>query len=270
MIRPFRPLTPAAMVVLCGALSPAQAADALPASATSPDDFAITLELGLGAKLSPAYVGSDEYEFSPWPVISLEYLYIPGVVEIGGPDSHSGGLSFGPSFAYQGERDSSDNRDLRGLADVDPTYEAGMKVGYEWSHAEVFGAVRYAFGGADGFVGDLGANAIVWPTNDFQLKAGPRASFASADYMEAYFGVSPAESAAGGGRLDAYDPDGGFKSVGVGVETRYEFRPDWFLNSEASYERLVGDAADSPLVDVGSADQFSVGLSLSRRFTIGF
>ena len=58
------------------------------------------------------------------------------------------------------------------------------------------------------------------------------------------------------------------KSVGVAGDARFEFRPDWFLNVEASYSRLTGDAGDSPIVEAGSKDQFTFGLGLSRRLSL--
>ena len=54
------------------------------------------------------------------------------------------------------------------------------------------GEARYAFGGAEGLVGEIGLNAIARPTETLELSAGPFASLASDDYTDAYFGVTPA------------------------------------------------------------------------------
>ena len=44
--------------------------------------------------------------------------------------------------------------------------------------------------------------------------------------------------------------------------------PRWSVQSVATYSRITGDAADSPIVeDLGSPDQFSI--SLSARYTLG-
>ena len=222
--------------------------------------------LGIGGVVVPEYDGAEDYQISPQPIISVEYLSIPGLGAFGGKDGR--GFSVGPSFGYIGERDASDYDGLDGLDDVDATYELGLKAGYEWDHAEIYGAVRYAFGGADGFVGDIGANLIARPTERIVLKAGPTASFASSDYMDAYFGVTTSESFNTGGRLAPYDPDGGFKSVGVAASARYEVFTDWFVDADASYSRLVGDAKDSPIVEEGDANQFTFGLGISKRFSL--
>ena len=85
--------------------------------------------------------------------------------------------------------------------------------------------------------------------------------------MDSYFGVSVQESANTGFRVDAFDPGGGFKSLGIRGTARYQFRPTWFLNAKASYSKLVSDAADSPIVEAGDEDQFTFGLGISKRFS---
>ena len=38
------------------------------------------------------------------------------------------------------------------------------------------------------------------------------------------------------------------------------------LHIRGGYDRLVGDAADSPIAEAGSKDQFSIGVGVSYRF----
>lgn len=228
------------------------------------DDF--VFEFGIKGVVDPEFLGSDDYRILPAPIFSVEYLNLPGLGSFGGPDGL--GFSIGPSFNIVGERSSDDHPDLTGLDDVDTTYEAGIKIGYEWQHAEIYGAARYAFGGAEGFVGEAGASLISRPTETVTLKLGPTVSFASKDYMEDYFSVSPGEAAASGARFAAYDAGGGFKTVGVAASARYEFTPDWFLNADASWDHLVGDAGDSPIVDAGDENQYSFTLGVSKRFSL--
>jgi outer membrane protein len=273
----MRIITAAGIALLFGSSVGASAADAVYAPydpnpappVPAVNDYGATdfvFELGIGGIVVPEYDGADDYELRPRPIISVEYLSIPGLGSFGGKDGR--GFSIGPSFGYVGEREASDFDNLTGLDDVDPTYEAGIKASYEWEHAEIYGAVRYAFGGADGVVGDIGANLIARPTERVVLKAGPTASFASSDYMDAYFGVTTSEAFNSDGRLTTYDPDGGFKGVGVAASARYEIFTDWFVNADASYERIVGDAKDSPLVKAGDANQFTFGLGISKRFSL--
>ncbi|MBO0902506.1 MipA/OmpV family protein [Jiella sonneratiae] len=247
-----------------GPYDPAPAAPQ-PASFDYGDDD-LVFELGIKGVVEPEFLGSNDYRVVPGAIFSVEYLNLPGIGSFGGPDGL--GLSIGPSFNYVGARKSSDHPELSGLDDVDATYEAGIKVSYEWQYAEVYGEARYAFGGAEGFVGNAGANLIARPTDTVTLKLGPTVSFASKGYMDDYFSVSAAEEIASGGKFQAYDAGGGFRTVGVAASARYEFSPDWFLNADASWDRLVGDAADSPIVKAGDKDQYSFTLGVSKRFSL--
>ncbi|MEQ1956073.1 MipA/OmpV family protein [Mesorhizobium sp. CN2-181] len=232
------------------------------------NDIDLIIELGFGGRVQPEYEGSSDYEVSAFPIIGVGYLSIPGLFTIGSLTPERGGLSFGPSFNYTSDRDFDGDSDLSGLDDVDATFEAGLRASYEWANAEVWGEARYAFGGAEGVVGEFGVNAVARPTNELELKIGPFATAASSDYMDGYFGVSTVESANTGFRVAAFEPDGGFKSFGLRGTAKYEFRPTWFLNAEASYSKLVGDAADSPIVKFGDENQFMFGLGISKKLTL--
>ena len=98
------------------------------------------------------------------------------------------------------------------------------------------------------------------------MSVGPRVYLASDDYMDTYFGVTAAEAATSG--LPAFDPDGGVKGVGVEAEARYALTRHWAIRGKAGYERLLGDAADSPISRAGSRDQFNAALGLTYRFGI--
>ncbi len=44
----------------------------------------------------------------------------------------------------------------------------------------------------------------------------------------------------------------------------------WSINGLLGYEKLIGDAGDSPITAVGSDDQWSISIGLSREFTLKF
>ncbi|MBB3952295.1 MipA/OmpV family protein [Aureimonas jatrophae] len=231
----------------------------------------LIIELGAGVSTQPAYEGADDYIVSGFPIVDLQYLSIPGLFDIGSPDEQQGGLRIGPSFRFIDKRNAADYPELLGTLPLDDSYQIGLRAGYEFPvyetlNIEVYGAARYAFNEGEGFVGDAGFDLISRPTPDLEFKLGPRTSFADSDYMDTYFAVKPIEALGSFGGLRAYDTSGGFKSVGVAASARYEFRPDWFLNANAAWDRLVGDAADSPIAEVGSENQFFAGIGLSRRF----
>jgi outer membrane protein len=238
---------------------------------TRPD---VIIELGLGVGAIPAYEGATSYTGTLIPVINLERLNIPGVVDIGG-DGAAEGLKIAPSISVVRERKSADFAPLAGLNDVDATYALGARVGYEIGiadsvSAQPYLAARYAFGGAQGFVGEVGLDITARLTPELTLIAGPVVNFASENYMDRYYGVSAAESAATGGRLAQFDPQGGIKSVGVKAALKYEFVADTFLNLEGSYSRVVGSVENSPIVQSGSDGAVTAGIGISRRFSFNY
>ena len=70
--------------------------------------------------------------------------------------------------------------------------------------------------------------------------------------------------------LPVFDADGGFHSVGAYAGLTHMLGRDWGVYGYAGYDRLIGDAADSPIVRAfGSRDQFSGGLGLFFEFGAG-
>ncbi|WP_158284927.1 MipA/OmpV family protein [Hoeflea marina] len=240
----------------------------LPLSASAQDASApgIGFEVGLGGMVAPSYEGSNRYLLSPYPIISFNYLRLSNGFSLGGGDNE--GLNFRPSFRYIGERDAGDEPALTGMEPVDAAIELGAGLKYTAGPVSVFGDVRYGVSGHHGIVAEIGADYLIEPVSRLTLSAGPRLSFASADYMNAYFGVTPAESITSG--YSAYSAGGGLKSVGVAVNARYDFNDHWAGEAGASWNRLVGDAADSPLIAAGSKDQYTARIGLIRKFQIGF
>ena len=226
----------------------------------------IEFEIGVGGQIAPRYEGASDYLISPFPTFRLQRLTLPNGFQIGGGDGM--GLSFYPSFGFRGARKSTDTPVLNGLDDVDKAIELGAGVSYTTWRGKIFGEVRRGFGGHEGYVGEIGAEASFHPTDTLTLSGGPRVSFADAEYMDTYFGVSAAETKTSG--LSAFDAGAGFKSVGIATSARYEITSNWAIEAEAAYDRLIGDAAASPVTGAGSRDQFSFRLGAVRKFKLDF
>lgn len=144
--------------------------------------------------------------------------------------------------------------ELGGFAEIYPT---------DWLRLR--GAVRHGIRSHEGVVADVSADAFYDVTPDVRVSAGPRASFASADYFETYYGVDAAQSVASG--LSPYTPDGGMKSAGAGGAITWKMTDAATATAFGEYERLTGPAAESSLVkERGSRDQFTLGLTLTYRF----
>jgi outer membrane protein len=253
----------AAVAALTFLAPQAGAADLKPAAATA-REHDIVLEIGGGAVVRPAYEGASDYEVSPWPIVQLRYLWLPGFGVVKNDNPRREGFAFAPSFRYVSKRQSADYAALTGLNDVDAAFEVGGRLAYTFGFLRLHGNLRQGFGGHDGLVGEAGLDFLLYPDDRTEIGIGPRISYADADYMRTYLGVTAAESAASG--LRAFNPGGGLKGVGAELAARYALTPAWAISGAFTWERLVGDAADSPIVQAGDVDQFTARLGLSYRF----
>ena len=88
------------------------------------------------------------------------------------------------------------------------------------------------------------------------------------------FGVHRAANALGvyPTKIPLAPASGATSHNGVGVElgARYSFSERWGVEGKAGYERLINDAADSPITEAGSANQFGMQILLTRSLSLGF
>ncbi|NRG17021.1 MipA/OmpV family protein [Rhizobiales bacterium] len=224
------------------------------------------LDLGGGAIVQPRYPGADDYLVYPFPIIAVGRFYLPGLGQIVDGDVVKRGFFFYPSFDFNGERKASDSSDLTGTRTVDWALELGLGAGYRYDWLRGFVELRQGINGHHGQVADFGIDVITNPLDRLEFSIGPRASWASEDYMDTYFGVTPGEAAASGGILTSYDPDAGFKTVGVAARASYAWTDNTTFHLQGGWDRFVGDAEDSPIVSRGDDDQFSIGIGVSYRF----
>ncbi|MCE1238127.1 MAG: MipA/OmpV family protein [Hyphomicrobiales bacterium] len=244
------------------ALAAASALAAPAAAQTAPgDDLVVTL--GGGVRVSPDWDGSKKAVVSPMPIIGLKFLRSP----LTGAPSSDTGFGLAPSFRYLSKRSFGAGSPLNGLPDVPQAFEAGLTVDYTDTNFRAFVTARQGMGGHHGQIAELGLDGIVHPIDKLTLAAGPRLSFASADYMRTYYGVSAAAAASSG--VAAYDPGAGYRGVGLGAVATWDIDPRWFVKAEAGWTRLADKIANSPVMKAeGARDQFSVGLGVAWRFGV--
>jgi outer membrane scaffolding protein for murein synthesis (MipA/OmpV family) len=261
------------LLAMASTMAPAHAADLFfnPEPITT-SGWIVTLKANLRA--APRYPGADELSFYGFPSVSFRRAGTPE--RFSAPDD---GVSFsflddsafrvGVVGRFQGGRYLQDNRELFGLRKVDWAVEPGIFVEYwpvEFLRARA--EIRRGFGGHEGFVADLGLD-WVQRFGAFTTSLGPRVALGDNEFTRTYFGVTPLEAALNG-QVTAYRPSGGITSVGALAGVTYEWSPAWSTTAYVSYRRLVGDAADSPIVkQFGSENQYSLGLTVSYSFNTG-
>ena len=225
--------------------------------------------------MAPAYPGAKYYNPYGAPGISVRPADEPE--RFSTPDESFGislydnsWLHIGPVGRYIGSRPVANHPELRGLPSVDPSIEIGGFVELTplpWMRAKV--EALQAVDGNDGLQAIVYADA--WRRfGDLTLSIGPRFYFGSNKFVDAYFSVTPQQSAINiksGGQLTPYDASGGLISYGLESIARYDINETWRVTGFGGYERLAGSAAGSPIpLHAGSLDQFNVGLEIGYRF----
>lgn len=224
--------------------------------------YVFSADIGAGVTYGPSYFGSDDDDASPWLILRNGSLLRRG--EDG--RATTDGFSVLPSLNVIGKRDAGDHDALTGLDDIDAAGELGVRLKYDYAQTSSYVTLRKGFGGHDGVVGELGAKYRFDASDRLTLWTGAEARFGNDDFTRTYFGITADESLTSG--YAAYQPDGGFYAASVGVEARYAVTPQIAVLGEVEYTRLLGDAADSALVD--DRNQPSVKLGIVRHFSFGF
>ena len=239
---------------------------ALPAAAQD-RSFNFSLLGGIAAK--PDYPGASDYSATPLAGFTFGSLTYGGRAMGAGIGAiPKNGFRFGGSFRVVGSRRISDNPQLAGLKEISTAYELGLGVTYQQTNWNVFGNIRQGFGGHHGVTGTIGSDLIFRPSDRLTISGGPRINLGDSEYASTYFGVSAAE--AGASTFGQFNAGGGVLGAGVSVRASYNLNDRWSLEGLASYEKLMNDAKDSTITQAGSEDQWTVGIGLSRAFTLRF
>jgi outer membrane protein len=240
-----------------------------PAAVTS--DWTVTL--GVEGRVLPTYEGSGNMMLRPFPMFDVRRADKPARFR-----SPRDGFSFGiidygrfvagPTTKVRFARNEGDSSDLRGLGHIGWAFEPGAFAEYwpaDWLRTRV--ELRQGFGGHHGLVSDITADLVMPVTPQLTLSGGPRTTLVSSAYSNTYFSITPAQSIASG--LPVYNARGGFHSVGAGAQARYEWSQQWATHMFVEYERLVGDAANAPLVvTYGKRDQIQLGIGATYSFNM--
>jgi MipA family protein len=274
--------TLAAGMALVGALSSSGLALAQPASTggaavgdTDPGQ-GINFILGAGAGIAPDYEGSENYEAVPFWNLRAGNLYHPETyVQLLGPRLLSNFLPsdhwrLGLAGQFIRERDDVEDNQVDDLESVDASVMLGLIAGYDFLATlqndlvlEVEG--RQDVASDNGFLGTIRGRYGSRFAERWRLDALVQTTWASEDYMSSYFGIDAADAARSG--LDQFNADDGLKDFGFGASLTYRFLERWSATGTGTYTRLIGDAADSPVVDdVGDENQLFGGFLINYRF----
>lgn len=279
-----------ALMAACGA-----AAAQTPAVNRMPDGSR-DLYVGLGVLSAPRFEGARAHRVTALPVLQLELsngIFISGM-SAGMHLSGAPSVEYGPLVALQPRRSASGTESGVGGVDIvmypgvaapslgvgrhsatagrldgmDPI-GARLQLGgffnmYLSPHLRLTNNLLYGSGND--------RNGATWridlqrlasqpsPRHAVSLAAG--LTVANRAGNQAFFGVSPAESARSG--YAAYEASAGLKDVHLGARWNWALAPSWIVTSHLQATRLVGSAKDSPLVERPTS--LTVSTALAYRF----
>jgi outer membrane scaffolding protein for murein synthesis (MipA/OmpV family) len=254
--------------------------------------------VGFAPIYSPVWQGSRDYSLSLFPDVRLNYrdlLFFSVPDGLGWNAVNKGGWKIGPLFKFRFGRNEGDGGSpflitggsdaLIGMGDIGFAGEPGafVQYGFAGRKARARAEVRKGFGGHEGLVADTsiswsdrigtpgaGGSTVGGPGRIWLYSLSARATFAGADYTNAYFGVDATQAAATG--LAPFRTGDGLVSTGVNASlTKLVGRQGRYgaVTLFGGYDRLADVVAESTLItERGKRDQFSLGLSYG--FRVGF
>jgi outer membrane scaffolding protein for murein synthesis (MipA/OmpV family) len=260
--------------------------------------FTMTKEtnlIGLGVFSVPDYYGSDDYEAKAAPLLHYNFGDNGMYVQLVGPEIRLNlvprGLEFmqghdfraGPLLRFRQRRDDdvSDNvvKHMRPIASASeigffaqynlpidpnqPLHKISFRGDFTYNTTHVY----------NGATGNI--NATYWYPFPSGIMGYPLLGtlgfglfFGSDHFANKYFGVGQTDTPLfpnlNGFR---YKASGGLVSIKVPFALTSQIDPKWLVTVAGRYERLLGDAADSPVVSRrGSENQWTIGIAGSYLF----
>jgi len=239
-----------------------------------PFDFDMPNVVAVAVGAYPDYEGSDDYAFGALPAINLQYderyIRLMGpYLEINIIDNEV--FRFGPIAMYRfGRDDDIDDTVVKLVHEVDDAFELGAFAAFHIFDSQ---NPRKRYGASVSYLQDvtdehdgytIQMSGRVWyPVSkaiDLGISAGW--TYASDDYMSSYFGVTAADNASSG--LAIFSAGSGSKDVYIQPMMMIHFSESWHVGVGARVKSMLGDAEDSPIVDVqGETTQVIAGVGVA-------
>ncbi len=215
------------------------------------------ITLGATTQFSKTYEGSDSYRLEPLPYFHVLWHDMIEIDPEGinayliGNEKANAGVGLTYDWGRQQKNihalfGSHHPQSLQGLGNIDPSL--GLKAFANYTvHKIEFGveAVQYTGNQNDGLLVNLSAERSYHYRKRWTFTPSINTDYCDARYMQAYFGVTPAQASRS--QFQAYNASAGFKDITISLTSIYQWNKHWFTASELSVQKLVGDAADSPI-----------------------
>lgn len=246
-------VVPLAMTALAG---PTQAAGA---------DDEWSVGLGVGAAWSPEYRGADrnDWEALPWIQANKGRLSLDPVEGLSYDLLAEENWTLAPTLSYARGRDNTGALD--DFDDVHGSLMAGFLA--SWTHGpwQLNGDIA---GPVTGDLEGVRARGYLRYRGQFSQRlkfaVGPGATWGNGRWNQALFDVSARDAANSG--LQRYHAGGSYIRSSMNGRLTFLLTRKLSVSAITRYSRLMGDAADSPIVDdVGDRNQWLGSLALNYQ-----
>jgi len=233
-------------------------------------DFVVPLELevpdvvGVSAGVVPDYEGSDDYMFGALPALNLQFenrhiRLLGSYLEVNILNHDA--LQFGPIARYRFGRDEDiEDKVIKEIHQVDDSFEVGAFAGFlirdnqnpRIRYGASLSYLQDVSDGHDGFTIQASARAWYPVSKAIDLGIAGGGTYASDDYMSAYFDVTGEDSIST--PLPVYDAEEGLKDVYIQPMLMVHLSKSWHLGAGIRIKSLLSDAKNSPVVDDRGSD----------------
>lgn len=237
-----------------------------------PDEFnieGVNARMGVGIGVTPDYMGSNNYRLRVIPLIDIRYkdrVHLNGS-RLSYAVIKKGKFAAGPLINMRFGRDEEQNSMLEGFGDIGDTLEVGGFVRYKTDIAMVSAEYRHGLGAGIGGSVLVTAGHGLYKNGRFSAMLAARARWMAQKTMQTNFGLTEAQSEASVKGLSAFRTGSGVAEMNANLVGSFELNEQVRLLSLISYGKLLGDAADSPIVkNGGSSTQIITGVGLAIAF----
>lgn len=217
------------------------------------------LTLGGGVDVAPRYSGSDKSRVSAAQVVdySMANGFFISTTRGIGYGNNIGRLDYNAAVSYRtGRKDKDVSSDsissgsdyLRGMGDIKGSAIVVPGLGYkvtDWLNLQLQAEIPVSERD-NGEAVHFGISSPLYTSSKNAVTLGLTGSWGSGKYMQTYYGVNAAQSAASG--FARHDAGAGIYAYSMNLDWTYRLTSRWSVLTSAGVTQLTGDAGDSPIV----------------------
>ncbi|CZX40870.1 MipA/OmpV family protein [Enterobacter hormaechei] len=217
------------------------------------------LTLGGGVDVAPRYSGSDKSRVTAAQVVdyAMENGFFISTTRGLGYGNRVGNLDYSAALSYRaGRKDRDVSSDsiasgsdyLRGMGDVKGSAVVVPGLGYritDWLNVQLQAEVPVSERD-NGEAVHFGIASPLYTSPENSVTLALTGSWGSSKYMQTYYGVSAAQSAASG--FARNDAGSGIYAYSLNLDWTHKLTSRWSLLAAAGVTQLTGEAGDSPIV----------------------